>query len=181
MADLSTRYATALFSLSAEKGNLSYFLEHACVVRDSLQDEDALRLITHPMVKASDKRAFLKNTFEGRIDDDLLGFMQLTVAKNREAFIVPALTGLIKMIRTHLNQTTARVVTACELSEEQTGRLANLLSRKLGKQVDIQLVINPEVIAGISIQVDGFYVDKTMKYELKKMNESVKRGAVHES
>ena len=177
MADLGIRYATALFEISQEGGLLSDYLEQAQFMRDTLKDEDALRILTHPRITADEKYAFISKAFGESIHQDLLGFMRLVISKNREAYLLPALSKLVDMIKYHQRQTTARVTTAVPLTDAQAAQITATLSRKLGKQVELTVLVDPSVIAGISIHVDGYFLDRTIKTMLKDMKETVRRGA----
>ena len=174
MADLRVRYATALFALSQEKGMVPEFLKQAQYLRDTLDNEEVKRVFTHPRISAAEKFAFFDNTFSRDIHEDLLGFLHLVIAKNREAFLLPALSALVDMIKDHQNQTTARVISAIPLSDAQASELKGLLSRKLSKEVDLAVIVDPSVLGGFSIQVDGFYFDRTVKSLLKEMKDTVK-------
>jgi F-type H+-transporting ATPase subunit delta len=181
MADLGIRYASALFDISQESGLLNDFLEQAQFVRDNINSEDAQRVLTHPRISSEEKFAFLKNAFGEHVHEDLLGFMQLVVSKNRETYLLPALDKLVEMIRTHQHQTTARVVSAVPLSDAQAAQLTSTLEKKTGKKVDVTVLVDPSVVAGISIHVDGYFLDRTVKTMLKDMKETVKRGAGNDS
>ena len=176
MADLGMRYATALFELSQENGLVNEFMEQASFLRENLMSQEALALLNHPRISAERKNAFLEDAFKQHVHPDLLHFMKLAIAKNRESFIIPALTALIDMIKVYNRQTTARVVSAVPLSDEQAGRLAALLSRKLGKTVDVYVLVDPRVIAGISIHVDGYFVDQTARTLMGKMKDDLLRA-----
>jgi len=173
MADLGIRYATALFDISQESGLLNDYLEQAQLVCDNLQGEDALRILTHPRISSEEKFAFLQNAFGEHIHQDLLGFMRLVISKNREAYLLPALSKLIEMIKTHNKETTARVVSAVPITDEQAAELTSLLEKKLNKKVGISVVVDPSVVAGISIHVDGYFLDRTVKTMLKDMKENL--------
>ena len=174
MADLGIRYATALFEMSEESGLLKEYLEQSQFLCSTLGDKDALSILTHPRISADEKNAFLTTAFGESIHQDLLGFMKLVIAKNREAYLLPALNKLVEMIKVRRNQTTARIVSAVPLTDEQAVQLTATLTRKLGKIVDITIVVDPSVIAGISIHVDGYFLDRTVRTMLKDMKETVK-------
>jgi F-type H+-transporting ATPase subunit delta len=181
MADLGKRYATALFELSAEQGLLGLYLEQATYLRDTFAGEECKTFITNPRISGADKGAFLDKAFTGQIHRDLMGFLHLVVTKNREDYLLPALNALVEMIRRHQNQATARVVSAVPLTDEQLARMAALLTRKLNKTVDVQVLVDPAVIGGVSVQVDGYFIDRTLRYQLRDMknevSQIVKRGA----
>jgi F-type H+-transporting ATPase subunit delta len=48
------------------------------------------------------------------------------------------------------------------LNEGQIEALKEALSKKLDKQVDIEAKVDPAVIGGISVYVDGFLIDHTL-------------------
>jgi len=174
VADLGIRYATALFGISQESGLLNDYLEQAQLVRDNIESEDAQRILTHPRIASEEKFAFLQKAFEEHIHQDLLGFMRLVISKNREAYLLSALNKLVDMIREHNRQTTARVVSAVPLTDEQAAQITALLEKKLNKQVDVTVLVDPSVIAGISIHVDGYFLDRTVRKMLKDMKENLK-------
>jgi F-type H+-transporting ATPase subunit delta len=181
MADLGKRYAIALFELSAEQNLLALYLDQATFLRDSFSEEECKRFVTHPRIAGAEKIAFFEKVFAEYIHKDLMGFLCLAVNKNREAFLLPALNELIEMIRRHQNQITAKVVSAVPLTDGQLAGLAALLTRKLNKKVDVQVLIDPTVIGGLSIQADGFYIDRTIRYLLRNMKDEVHQVVKKES
>jgi len=174
VADLQTRYARALFDLAIEQGLAGEYLEQAAFISSALKEE-GISIITHPRLPVKDKYAFLDGAFYGRVHDDLLGFMRLTVTKNREAFLTPALDALVAMIRHHQNFTTAKVVSAVSLNDEQQSQLKLALMKKLSKQVELNMEVDPSLIGGFRVHVDGHVFDRTIKRLLKEMRENIGR------
>ena len=173
MARLSSRYATALFDLSIEGGKLNESLNQAIYLRDALKDERCQKLLTHPRISAAEKRSFFDDIFKQHINPDLLGFLHLTVDKNREAFIVPVLSDFINMGNDYLRKTTALVTSAVPLRSDQVSALAALLSKKTNKHVTIEQKIDPSIIGGLHIQVDGYFIDRTVKTRLQDIKVSL--------
>jgi len=174
VANLSIRYATALFDISQESGMLDDYFEQAQFVRDHIKSDEVHSILTHPRISSDEKFAFLQKAFGEQIHQDLLGFMRLVIYKNREAFLLPALNKLVDMIKTHKRQTTARVVSAVPLTDAQAAELTALLQKKLAKKVDVTVLVDPSVIAGISIHVDGYFLDRTVRTMLKNMKENLR-------
>jgi len=181
VARLSSRYATAIFDLSIEGGKLNENLGQALYLRDVLKDEQCKKLLTHPRISAAEKRAFFDEIFKGHIHTDLLGFLHLAVAKNREAFIVPVLSDFIDMANDYLKKSTALVTSAVPLRNDQLSALAVLLSKKTNKHVTIEQKIDPSVIGGLHIQVDGYFVDRTIKTRLQEIKMSLAKGTANDA
>jgi len=178
MAQLSNRYATALFELSLEHGTLNDDIDQAILLRDTLREEDCHKVITHPRISMEEKRTFFEGAFSGQISQDLMGFLHLAVAKNREDQIVSVLSQFIDMGYNHIRRTTALVISAVPLKEKQIADLTALLARKLNKQVELKLKVDPSVIGGLYIQVDGYFVDRTVKTRLNEMKLSMAEGSI---
>ena len=169
MAQLSNRYAAAIFELALERGNLDESLNAAIFMKDVLGERDCQTIITHPRISSTEKKSFFDEAFKKHISVDLMGFLHLAVDKGREEYIVPILSEFIDMANYHLRKATAEVVSAFPLRAGQKAVLAALLSRKLNKQVDIDAKVDPTVIGGLYIQVDGYYMDRTLRTRLQEM------------
>ena len=176
MEKLSVVYASALFDIALESASVDDFLEQAELLRDSLSDAQCQQILVHPHISAAEKQKFLKKIFAGRVHDDLLGFLFLTTEKNREAFIVPALTELIKRIKLYRETVTAIVQFADELDKTQVAKIKEVLSRKLNKKVEVSLKVDPSVIGGPYIYVDGYYLDWTVKKRFRDLTIHMKEG-----
>lgn len=176
MDKLSLLYASALFDLANENNMINDFLDQAVLLRDSLQGEESRRILVHPQITASEKQEFFIKAFSDHIHKDMLSFLFLATEKNREAFILSALTALINMIERYMRKVTADVFFAAAIDEQQTAAIKEMLSEKLKKNVEVDLKIDPSVIGGPYIYVDGFYLDWTVKKRLRDLTVHMKEG-----
>ena len=181
MAGLSARYASALFELALESGNAAAYRDQAVLIRDALSDEACRRVIEHPHVSAQQKKELVSRAFAGKISEDLLGFLHLAIDKNRERFILPGLRALIGRLDEHFGRAGATIVSASALSEEQIAALRELIGKKLGKELEISVQIDPSLIGGFYIYADGYLLDRTIKTRLKEMKVSLQRSTAHDS
>ena len=176
MERLSILYASALYDLAQEYNAVGRFRDQASMIVDLLDNRDCLRILEHPQITAAEKCEFFSKVFAGHIHDGLLGFLFLTVEKNREPFMIPALKALIGMIERSEGKVTADVMTAVAYSDTQISALKDILSKKLGKTVEIAMKTDPSVIGGPYIFVDGFYLDWTVKKRLRDLTVYMKEG-----
>ena len=174
MERLSVIYASALFDLALQQDSVDDFLKQAVFLRDSLSDESCKSVLVHPQIPASEKHEFFRKVFEGKIHDDLLGFLYLVADKNRETSLISALDALISTIERHNRIVTASVLSAAPYEEKQAEELREMLSHKLNKHVKLQLKVDPSVIGGPYIFVDGYYIDWTVKKRMQDLSASLK-------
>jgi len=178
MMTLANRYATALFEIAREKQIVHDFHKQTIQLISYLENDGANKILVHPRITAEQKLKFIRDAFANQFHTDIFGFLTLAINKNREIFIVPALKELIAMIMRFTNHTTARIVCAQMPTEMQQTKLKATLSKKLGKIVTLNIVIDPQIIGGLSIQVDEYFIDKTVRFKLKEMSQNLKGIAI---
>ena len=174
MERLSVIYASALFDLALQQDSVDDFLEQAVFLRDTLSEEDCQRMLVHPQIPAAEKHDFFRKAFEGKIHENLLGFLYLVADKNRETSLISALDALIGNIEKHNKIVTATVLSAAPYEDKQAESLRDMLSKKLKKQVKLKLKVDPSVIGGPYIFVDGYYIDWTVKKRMRDLSASLK-------
>ena len=69
-----------------------------------------------------------------------------------------------------------KVITATILDDKQTAELRDTLSKKLNKEIRLDVDIDPSVVAGPYIYVDGYYLDWTFKTRLRELTVHMKEG-----
>ncbi|NLJ57359.1 MAG: ATP synthase F1 subunit delta [Tissierellia bacterium] len=177
MAKLKDRYANALLELSEESGSLEEDLEHAFLIRDALKGPEVQGFLLHPHIPDSDKYKLFHKAFSENIRGHLMGFLHLMVQKNRESLIVPILTEYIDRLNKRLGKIEAKVVSAKALTKKQIELIRTVLSKKMNMEVKVKTTVDPDVLGGFYILVDGRIFDRTVRSELNKMKESLKRGS----
>lgn len=175
MAQVSERYARALFRVSEENDSLERDLEQVIFVRDRLDKDDVQAYLNHPGIKKRQKEAFFQEAFP-EIAPQLLDFLFLMLQKRRENIIVSALSDYIELVNRHFDRIKARVVSARGLDVEQISSLEVLLSQHLDLEVSLVSEIDPEVIAGFYVLVEGHIFDGTVRTQLNEMKKRLKRG-----
>lgn len=176
MAKLKDRYANALLELSVQSGTLEEDLEQAILVRDTLINADVQSFLVHPHVSDAAKQQLFHNAFSEKLVKHLMGFLYLMVRKNRESLIVPALTEYIDRINRRLGRIEAKVVSAKALTEKQIESIRAILAEKIDLQVAVKNTVDPDVIGGFYILVDGRIFDRTVRSDLNMMRDRLKRG-----
>jgi len=176
MEKLSVIYASALFDLALKQNAVDEFLSQAIFLREALSDSEVESMLDHPLIPAQKKQDFFRKAFEETLHTDLLSFLYLVADKNREKYLIPALSALISKIEQHKNIVNARVVSAVPYDTLQAETLRTMLSRKLGKRVSLDLKVDNDLIGGPYIFADGYHIDWTVKTRLKELTANLKEG-----
>ncbi len=171
MAELvSMRYATALFDLGLETQTLSdIFVEVETILSIFESDEEIMKIINHPQITSAEKMSVLDKAFGGKVSGSVMGLFALVLKKNREADLLSILRAFIQKVREHKGITVATLYSASVLSNEQIASIKSSLSAQLKKQVEINASVDPSLLGGLCIRVDGQIFDRTIKKQLDDM------------
>jgi F-type H+-transporting ATPase subunit delta len=184
MAELSALYSTALFELALEGGAgvIDEIYEQATVMREVLRDPECHKALVHPHIKNAEKIELFGSAFgggrkvSGGIHEYLMNLLCLAIEKNREPYLAPALKDLIGRIERFRGEARAEVLTPCKMDAAQAAEIKKLLSEKLLKKVEIVEKVDPNLIGGPLIRVDGYILDQTVKMRLREMSAEMKEG-----
>ncbi|MEO1336576.1 MAG: F0F1 ATP synthase subunit delta, partial [Myxococcota bacterium] len=73
-----------------------------------------------------------------------------------------------------MNRATGTIRTAAELDEATQEQLKRALEKRTGKQLDLDVVIDPSLIGGVRAEVGTLVFDGTIKSELEKLRETLR-------
>ena len=81
---ISKTYGDALFELAVEEDKIDALLEEIEQLQKVLSENDEFgRLMNHPKIIKEEKIQVAENVFEGRMSDELLGFLIIIISKDR--------------------------------------------------------------------------------------------------
>ena len=175
MADAATRseaYASALFAVASAEGALEKVEDELFKVARALEANDQLRTALTDEAIPVERRL--------GIVEDLLGKKAHPVSTSLVSFVVGAGRGkdlpdivdnLVRRAAEQRQQAVAEVRTAMPLTDEQKQRLAQALSQRTGKNVDVRVIIDPSVLGGIVAQVGDEVYDGSVRHRLNQLRE----------
>ncbi len=175
MAELiARRYSNALFELAKDEDKVAVIREDIEGILATLSDNpDFVSIICHPHITYDEKSVLLKNTFENKVDENILGLFDILLRKNREEELVSVLKNFVELAKEEQNETSVEIVTAIALSDDQLNKLVQLISKKINKTVSYTTVIDPAIIGGIKITVDGKVIDGTIANEFANLKKAL--------
>ena len=122
---------------------------------------DLRATLADPSLPERGKRQLLRTLLDGKVTPVTLGLIEQMVAHPRGRSLTAALDLCADIAARRRQQLIAVVRTATELSASQRGRLAQSLARAYGHDVHLDVVIDPSVVGGISVQIGDDLIDGT--------------------
>ncbi len=167
----SKSYAKALYELSKETSELDKVEVGMKSLNKLLGDSlDFKEMISSPIVAKEDKRNVIftiadQNNFS-RILKKFLGFVAI---KNRLFFLDKIIESFLNLVSTQKGEFKAKLISAKKLSIEEQKKIQNELSKDFKSPLNVEYEYNPDLIAGLIIQVGSVMVDTSIKTKLKKL------------
>jgi len=122
---------------------------------------DLRAALADPALPGQGKRELLHTLLNGKVTPVTLGLISQMVAHPRGRPLNAALDMCAEVTARRRRQLIALVRTATELSASQRSRLAQALARSYGQDVHLDVVIDPSVVGGISVQIGDELIDGT--------------------
>ena len=171
----SKSYALALYQLSKENAELDKVEEEVKSLNQLLKDSsDFNELILNPTVAKEDKKNVLlaiaeKNNFS----NILKKFLSFISIKNRLFFLNKICDAFLNLISSNKGELKAKIVSAKKLSEAEKNMLQKELSEDFKSLLNINYEYNPDLIAGLTIQIGSTMIDTSIRSKLKKLEKSM--------
>jgi F-type H+-transporting ATPase subunit delta len=132
-----------------------------------LEREPALRAaLTDPGLPNDRKSALVRDLLGTRARPITTRLVDLAVTRPREGSLESALEELSALAAQRRSRYVARVRVASPLDAAQERRLASSLARMYGRQVQLQVDVDPEVLGGVEVRVGDEVVDGTVRHNL---------------
>lgn len=129
---------------------------------------DLQMALTDPAVAPAQKANLIASLLRGRMSSDteqVLGYMMSHLRGRRVSSV---LDGLMELAAEQQNRSVAEVRVARPLDPEQAVRLAAALSRLHGRDVRLNVALDPDVIGGIAVRIGDEVTDATVASRLEQ-------------
>ena len=173
---IAERYATAVFEIVREEGNLSQLEGNLDDLSAALSDSADLRdLISSPLYgRDAQENAIGAIAEKMGLLPALQNALRL-MAQKRRLFVVPHMvTRLREMIAEEKGEVTADVKTATALSDAQRQKLAETLKASVGRDVKINATVDESLIGGLVVKVGSKMIDTSIRAKLNSLQNAMK-------
>jgi len=172
MAELTVdlTYGSALYQAAVELGKKDLILEEAFQVLEVFeQDPDFYKFFTYPAISAKEKKEVLTNVFEGRICQELLNLLYVLVDKGRTARYSKIIKAYKDMVDREEGITYGTVYSVEPLKDTQIAKLEEQLTALLQEKTKLTNELDPKLIGGFKILVDGRILDASIRKRLEDL------------
>ena len=171
---VSRRYASALFN-SAQK------LSSADVVQKDLdtlvshwnQTPALEKALESPLIPADKKHALIDELFAKELSPLSASFLHLLVDKRREEILRTVQEEFRVLSDDAKGTIRAEAVVAGPLSDADKASLVAGLQARTGKQVELNVSVDPVILGGVVVRMQGAVIDGSVRGALERLREQM--------
>ena len=176
ISGMAGRYATALFELALESKAVD-------AIKKDLDQFDALiagsadlhRLVRSPVFDADEQLKALSAILAKVNLTGLAANFLRVITTNRRLFAVrDMIRGLRVLVARHKGEVTAHVTVAERLADRHLAALKDALKSVTGKDVTLDITVQPAIIGGLVVKIGSRMVDASLKTKLNSIRHAMK-------
>jgi len=174
-------YAKGILELAEAQGESAALLgEIADLAGLVAADPELAQFFSSPLIEEEARGPVLEKVFRSHASDLLVDTLQVINRKGRLG-ILPAIAEAYRQEYRELHGLVdARVRTAVPLTAELRERLRETVARFTGKQPDLIEKVDPALIGGMIVEVEGKKIDSSVAHRLKQVGAALDRRSSQE-
>lgn len=175
-ASLAGRYATALFEIARDTKSIDTVEASLASLRAGLDESAELaRLTTSPLVSRGEALKAVAALGDAlALDPTTRNFIGV-LAENRRLGQLAAVIKTFRLLAAHhRGETTAEVTSAHPLADDQVDALKQALRHRLGREVAVDLSVDPGLLGGLVVRIGSQMIDSSIKTRLNALANAMK-------
>lgn len=174
MTEISKEYAAAVFELAKEQAAEKEFLHALLLVESALSSEpDYVLLLAAVNIPIGERQYLIEQAFAEKIPEYVVSFIELLCENGHIQSFSDCVKEYEKIYKALNSVSSARIVSAVELSSEEQTMIVNKLEGLIGNTVIAEYEIDDSILGGLIIYVDDKVIDGSIRHKLKEIKEVI--------
>ena len=173
-SDRVESYARAFLEIAKAEGHVGEVEDELFRFARSLASSDDLRLaLTDPQLPAARKVAVIDDLLENKALVATEALVLLVVSAGRVTDLEAIVDRFVELAVAERDKEVAEVRSAVPLSAGDVARLEQALGQATKKNVEVKVVVDPEVLGGIVTRMGDLVIDGTVRHRLDQLREQL--------
>ncbi|MFL6765373.1 MAG: F0F1 ATP synthase subunit delta [Sphingomicrobium sp.] len=175
-ASLAGRYASALFDLARDQRQIESVGNSLDALGQALLDsKDFAELVSSPLVSRDEAgKSFAALAPQLGLDPITANFLGVLARNGRKNELRNVIRAFRRLAADHRGETTAEVVTARPLNDDQLAALKAQLRTRAGRDVAIDATVDPNILGGIVVKLGSQQIDASIRTKLNRLASAMK-------
>ena len=175
MADQTTiarPYAKALFDVANAEKKLAPWSDALNAAAAVFGDPNAKRVLSNPALDDGKRASFIRAVSVGLKGADVFETPQgkALLAENDRLAMLPEIAEQFDALKAEAeNKITAKLVSATAIDAAVAERVKQALKKRLGREVELELTVDPSLIGGAIVQAEDMVIDGSVRTRLEQL------------
>ena len=161
------RYARAVFELATGEGRVDDWETQLGALRQVLSNSKMLDVLSNPTIPIEQRMELV--TSLKVLDPEASNLARLLIESGRVDEIGGVADEFERLADEAAGRVRAVVTTAVELEAGDRDRVSRELSRRLGKDVSMDVVVDPRILGGLKLQYGDRLIDASVATRLQQL------------
>ena len=161
------RYGRAVFELASEQKRVDEWRSQLAGLRAVMSDPQVADVLANPTIPREARMKLLSAT--GGLSQEAVNLARLLIEGDRVRDIAGVVEEFDALADAAAGRVRATVTTAVHLDDADRDRVARELSRRLGKDVTMSVVVDPRILGGLKLQYGDRLVDASVATRLQQL------------
>jgi F-type H+-transporting ATPase subunit delta len=131
-----------------------------------LSDPEVARALTNPTIATEQRMAIVSDLFDG---SEATNLAKLLIESDRVRDVGAIADEFQRLADEAAGRVRATVTTAVELSSKDRDRVAEELSKRLGREIHLDVLVDPAILGGLKLQYGDRLVDASVATRLQQL------------
>lgn len=179
-ARVARRYARALLSLASEENRHEQFGDEIEAVERALQqNRDLHAILEDPGYSPAQRRGAIDALASAlRLSPTVVSFLRLLLDRQRIGDMAAIVRSYRGMLDQQVGRVRATVTSARPLAEDEISRLREAIAAITRRTIVLETRTDPALIGGVVTQVGATMLDGSLRTQLDRMREELKRAPI---
>ena len=172
MHEVGKEYGAALFLLACETGEQAAYADALQTVSELFSENpDYPAFLASPAILQSRRLDAIEAAFADRLPAHVVSFLKLLCEKGRMGCFDAAVREYRALYNASLHVFEAQVTCASALTDGEKERLKARLESIYGGQVQMAYTVDPTLLGGLIVEIDGNIMDGSLRRRLRDVKE----------
>jgi F-type H+-transporting ATPase subunit delta len=167
-------YAQSIFAIVEAEGYLADTEEELFRFARTFEANDELRVrLSDRTIPVEARQSVIEDLFSHRALESTAAIVSFLIGTGRISDLPAIVNRFVEIAAEHRAHEVAEVRSAVPLDAGQQARLAAALSQATGKQVEVKVIVDEDVLGGIVARIGDTVIDGTVRRRLSQLKEHI--------
>jgi F-type H+-transporting ATPase subunit delta len=176
MAELSTLarpYAKAAFEYARDKEALAQWAQQLATAAAVTMDDVLVAVLGNPALTAEQQAQTVTEVCGDALEAEVRNYIAI-LATNKRIALLPEISSLFYQYKANQEKSIdVEVVSAFDLADATTDKLAQVLGKKLEREVKVSTSTDESLLGGVLIRAGDLVIDGSVRGRLNKLAEAM--------